>query len=91
MFTWLKLLWNRQAREASQNARAFMEANGECRATDVSLRADELDRWVFAVFFQSPLHGRPTPYKLLAVSKESSEIAELEPVEADRYRPLGYK
>jgi hypothetical protein len=91
MFKWLKLLCNRPAREASQQARAFVEVSGECRTTDVSLRADEAERWVFAVFFQRPLPSRPTPYTLVAVHKDSREISELRPQEGDRYRPRGYK
>lgn len=52
MLVRLKLLWNRAAREASQRARSFLEMTGNCPATDVALRADEADLWVFAVFFQ---------------------------------------
>lgn len=63
MLNWLTLLFHRQARTASRHARALVEASGECHVVGVSLRADETDRRVFAVFHQEPLPRRPTPYR----------------------------
>ena len=91
MLRWLRLLTSPAAREASASAKALVASNRECAVEGVALRADELDRWVFAVFYRGRRRCKPLPYKLIAVTKDSKEATCLNGAEANRYRLRGYK
>ena len=89
MFNWLRLLVDRQVRDASVRARALVERDGELQVVGVSVRADEADRWIFAVFFRAL--QRPMPYRLVAVAKESVAAEYVSEADAYKYRIRGRK
>jgi hypothetical protein len=84
------MLLHRPTRDAAYRAKAHVESQ-ERTVIDVSLIADEADRRVFAVFFQTALRQRPAPYKLIAVDKESNDVTELDDLLESRYRLRNYK
>lgn len=98
MVRWLQVMLNKltkkvpvETAEASAKAVEFIKQNISCVQAGADLRADEPERWVFAVFYRGPLPARPTPYKLVVVNKDSKQVNFLSGAEADRYRLRGYK
>jgi hypothetical protein len=69
--------FDREFRQAAELAKEHVASCIlEARVHGVSLRAEEAERWVFAVFYTTPsLIVKPTPYQLVTVSK-STKIAE---------------
>jgi hypothetical protein len=100
MLDWLRMMFHRlpgvasaDEREASRAACALVKARCDCKIRDVGLRAEEANRWVFAVFFDpGPYYiSRPSSYKLVEVDKESGNVQEVSEAEADHYRIRGRK
>ena len=92
MLKWLQLLINPAARAACVKAKALVAQDPARTVEWAALRADEADRWVFAVFHDNPaLPDMPSPYKLIAVSKHSGDTEELRGAAAKPYRLRGYK
>jgi hypothetical protein len=58
---------------------------------DALLRADETDRWVFAVFYRPRHPVFPAPYKVVEVMKRSAVVRELTAPEHDPYLLKGRK
>lgn len=80
------------AREAGRTAVAHLESeNPDFRVHNASVRATEDDRFVFAVFYTSPsLMIKPTPYKLVAVSRDG-QAEEINPPRESEYWIRGRK
>jgi hypothetical protein len=91
MFNWLRVIFDAQIRHASRLATAFVRSCDDRTPVAVSLRADEEDRWVFAVFYKEAMPHRPTPYSLVAVSKDSDKAERVGEEESEVYRLRNYK
>jgi len=68
-------------RNARRAARAFLQnENPDFRVSRSALRAEEEDRFVFAVFYTSPEKiVKPTPYKLVAVHRSDLKAEMIHP------------
>jgi hypothetical protein len=84
---------NRQIRIAGRRAKKIVEAAHPSFTTcGALLRADEPQRYVFAVFFEEPtVMTRPTRYKLVAVSRDFHILEELDPPHESEYWIRGRK
>ena len=98
MLGWLRLMINKVIQElpaapaeASAKAVGFVKQDTDCLEGGARLRADESDRWVFAVFYKGPIPARPMPYKVVAVTKDSRQASYLDGAGAAKYRLRGYK
>ena len=59
--------------------RAVAAARPSHTVTDAVLRAEEEERWVYAVFHHAPgPRGRPGAYALVAVSRDGDAVTELD-------------
>ena len=85
-------LLNKSARAAGRTAVAFLQSqNPEFRVHNASLRAEEDERFVFAVFYTTPdLMVKPTPYRLIVVGRDG-HAEEIDPPRESEYWIRGRK
>ena len=77
---------------AAELAVGLVEGDADCiKAVESSLRAEEPDRWVFAVFYERRLPSCPTPYRLVSVRKPSGPAIEVGNDEFEKYCIRGRK
>ena len=88
----LSTLFDPAVHDAKRKARQYVETNHpHWRVGGVSLRANEPERFVFAVFYTRETPQRPDPYLLVFVAKQSSIIEEENPSPDSKYWIRGRK
>jgi hypothetical protein len=93
MLNFLRCIFDTPVKSAARRAREFI-ATSEPHLIlgHVSLRADEPDEYVFAVFYEIPKQAvRPMRYMLVKVAKPSNEVSKLEGPESEPYRIRNYR
>lgn len=92
-FFGLKILLNSDARAAGRFAvSSVAESNPGFRVHNASLRAEEENRYIFAVFYSAPAHPiRPGPYLLVSVSRDLSSAEVINPAPDSPYWIRGRK
>jgi hypothetical protein len=93
MFSLLRLMFDAKARSASRRATQHLAATIPSSViTDVRLRATEPERWVFAVFYETPgVKTSPEIYKLVAVARGTEATTVLETTPDSAYWIRGLK
>lgn len=91
--TVFRCLFDSSFRKAVKTARGFLqEQHPDWEVNEALLRADEPERWVFAVFYEMPVQRtRPSPYQLVIVDKKTNEFGEVEPEPDSPYWIRGRK
>lgn len=84
-----KGLFDRPTREAARRAKDFVSESYGYKHLESLCRAEEKNRWVFAVFYHTP--ARPAPYILVSVDKGTGAVTKLKDDEAPRYSLRGRK
>ena len=92
MFRFLQVLFNPEIRRAARTARAFFAArHPELEVIDIRFTTKDANRITFAFLYRTRMHQRPAPYKVLSVSKDNSEVAEIDLATHPEYRLRDYK
>jgi hypothetical protein len=93
MLKWLRKWFDAEAGAAARRAKQFLAARyPDFKVLWTVRRADEEARWVFAVMYIPPEGARkPPPYKLVAVSRDSCSVEEIEKGPRSPYRIPNYR
>ncbi len=92
MFRFLQMLFDPETKRAARTAKDFFAVTyPELKLIDVRLTTKDANRITFALLYRSQMPQRPAPYKVVTVSRDNSEVAEIDLTTHPQYRLRGYK